>query len=137
MAKLDQISQNKVPTGTLTKYAFPSTSLGNLKTNINVFLPDSASTNKPVSVLFYLAGLTCTEDTGAQKGGFLNTAGEEGLGVVFVDTSPRGAGVEGEEKDSDFGTGESEFPLCERGRSGCSSQRFYMLLGESAKRAGD
>lgn len=102
---LEKVSSNRVSTGTLTKYTFPSTSLA-LKTTFNIFLPSSASSSAPVPVLFYLAGLTCTEDTGAQKGGFLNTAGEEGLAVVFPDTSPRGAGVEGEDEDWDFGTGE-------------------------------
>lgn len=50
-------------------------------------------------VLYYLAGLTCTEDTGAQKGGFLKDASEHGLAIVFPDTSPRGAGIQGEEDD--------------------------------------
>jgi len=103
MPELTKKSSNKVSTGTLTKYSFPSTSLS-LETNINVFLPSSAS-DKPVPFIIYLAGLTCNEDTGFQKGGFLNKAGELGLGVVGVDTSPRGAGVEGEDDDWDFGTG--------------------------------
>lgn len=106
MVELEQKSSNKVSTGTLTKYTFDSTSL-NLPTNINVFVPSSASSSSPVPILFYLAGLTCNEDTGAQKGGILNTAGQEGIAVVFPDTSPRGAGIEGENDDWDFGTGES------------------------------
>ena len=105
MPSLEQVSSNAVSTGRLTKYTFPSSSL-NLKTSLNVFIPSSASSSSPVPVLFYLAGLTCNEDTGAQKGGFLNTAGEEGIAVVFPDTSPRGAGIEGEDDDWDFGTGE-------------------------------
>jgi S-formylglutathione hydrolase len=104
MPELSKQQSNRVSTGTLTKYSFPSSSL-NLSTNINVFLPSSASSNKPVPFIIYLAGLTCNEDTGFQKGGFLNRAGELGLGVVGVDTSPRGAGVEGEDDASDFGTG--------------------------------
>jgi S-formylglutathione hydrolase len=44
-------------------------------------------------------GLTCTEDTGAQKGGFLRDAAEKGIALVFPDTSPRGAGIQGEEDD--------------------------------------
>lgn len=106
MVQLEKKSSNKVSTGTLTKYTFDSTSL-NLPTNINVFVPSSASPSSPVPVLFYLAGLTCNEDTGAQKGGILNTAGLEGIAVVFPDTSPRGAGIEGEDDDWDFGTGQS------------------------------
>lgn len=104
MVQLEKKFSNKVSTGTLTKYTFDSTSL-NLPTSINVFIPSSASSSSPVPVLFYLAGLTCNEDTGAQKGGILNTAGQEGIAVVFPDTSPRGAGIEGEDEDWDFGTG--------------------------------
>ena len=79
-------------------------------------------------MLFYLAGLTCNEDTGAQKGGFLNTAGKEGIAVVFPDTSPRGAGVEGEDDDWQLGTGTSVFLICLR--VGCvrTKMRLYGLL---------
>lgn len=43
--------------------------------------------------------LTTPEDTGAQKGGFLRDAAQHGIALVFPDTSPRGAGVEGEDAD--------------------------------------
>lgn len=105
MVKLEQVSANRVSSGTLTKYKFPSSSL-NLDTQFNLFVPSAASSSSPVPVLFYLAGLACNEDTGAQKGGILNTAGKEGIAVVFPDTSPRGAGVEGEDDDWQLGTGE-------------------------------
>ena len=39
------------------------------------------------------------EDTGAQKGGFLRDAAQHGIALVFPDTSPRGAVVEGEDAD--------------------------------------
>ncbi|KIR97287.1 S-formylglutathione hydrolase [Cryptococcus deuterogattii 2001/935-1] len=104
MVQLEKISSNKAAGGFLIKYKFPSASLA-LPTQFNVFIPSSASPDSPVPVLFYLAGLTCTEDTGAQKGGFLNTAGKEGIALVFPDTSPRGAGVEGEDDDWQLGTG--------------------------------
>lgn len=52
-----------------------------------------------------LAGLTCTEDTGAQKGHLLAPAAKHGIAIVFPDTSPRGAGIDGEDEDWDFGTG--------------------------------
>lgn len=110
MVQLEKVSSNRVSTGILTKYTFPSSSLGGLKTNINVFHPSppsssASSASSPVPVLIYLAGLTCTEYTGPQKGGMLIPAGQHGLGMVFVDTSPRGAGLEGEDEDWDFGTG--------------------------------
>jgi len=81
-----------------------SESLGDLETQFNIFIPAQAS-DKPCPVIYYLAGLTCNEDTGAWKGGFIRDAAEENIALVFPDTSPRGAGVEGEDDDWDFGTG--------------------------------
>jgi S-formylglutathione hydrolase len=101
---LEKVSSNKHFEGTLTKYKFKSEALGGLDANFNIFLPANSVRGK-VPVLFYLAGLTCTEDNGAQKGGFMKDAASEGIALVFPDTSPRGAGVEGEDKDWDFGTG--------------------------------
>ncbi|TKY88755.1 hypothetical protein EX895_002386 [Sporisorium graminicola] len=100
-------STNKVAGGTLTKYTFTSSSLGSLETAINVFLPSTAafSSNTKVPVLYYLSGLTCTEDNAAQKGGFFNAAEAAQIALVFPDTSPRGAGVDGEDESYDFGTG--------------------------------
>lgn len=40
------------------------------------------------------------------KGGFLRDAADEKIALVFPDTSPRGANVQGEDEDWDFGTGE-------------------------------
>lgn len=48
---------------------------------------------------------TNTKSFSAQKGNFLGPAAKEGIAMVFTDTSPRGAGIEGEDDDLDFGTG--------------------------------
>ncbi|EJT49870.1 carboxylesterase [Trichosporon asahii var. asahii CBS 2479] len=104
MSSLKSTAENRVANGTLTKYTVPSKTLG-LDSPVNVFIPPGFGPDKPAPVLFYLAGLTCTEDTGAQKGGFFNTAAKEGIALVFPDTSPRGAGVEGEDDDWQLGTG--------------------------------
>ena len=58
-----------------------------------------------VPVLTYLAGLTCTEETFMIKAGAQRLAAEAGLMLVAPDTSPRGAGIAGEDEDWDFGTG--------------------------------
>lgn len=105
MQTLQKISANKVFDGVLTKYSFQSKTLGGLDANLNVFLPPGASDSNKVPVLYYLAGLTCTEDNGAQKGNFLETAAKEGIAVVFPDTSPRGAKIPGEDDSYDFGSG--------------------------------
>ncbi|GAA6059035.1 hypothetical protein JCM10212_001260 [Sporobolomyces blumeae] len=102
---MEQVSENYSFGGVIRKYKFESTKLGRLETNVNVFLPEQALKGDKAPVLYYLAGLTCNEDTGAQKGGFLRDAAAEGIALVFPDTSPRGAGIEGEDKDWDFGTG--------------------------------
>src|SRR5262249_28110316 len=69
-----------------------------------VFAPPQAKRG-PVPVLYYLAGLTCTAETFVIKAGAQRVAAELGLMLVAPDTSPRGAGVAGEDADWDFGTG--------------------------------
>ncbi|KAJ7102114.1 carbohydrate esterase family 1 protein [Mycena belliarum] len=103
---LQLLSTTKVSGGELRKYKFKSAALGGLDSNFNIFLPPQAldGVNK-VPLLVYLAGLTCTEDNGAQKAGFFIPASAKGIGLLFPDTSPRGAGIEGEDADWDFGTG--------------------------------
>ena len=65
--------------------------------------PQAEKTNVPV--LYYLAGLTCTEETATIKAGAQRAAAEHGLALIMPDTSPRGGGIDGEDDDWDFGTG--------------------------------
>ncbi|KAF8913037.1 Alpha/Beta hydrolase protein [Gymnopilus junonius] len=104
MSTLEKVSSNKAFEGELTKYKFKSSVLGGLDAHFNLFMPLNKDGSK-VPVLVYLAGLTCTEDNGAQKGGFLGVAASQDIAILFPDTSPRGAGVPGEDADWDFGTG--------------------------------
>ena len=69
-----------------------------------VYQPPQAK-ERPVPVLYYLAGLTCTEETATIKAGAQRLAAEHGLLLVMPDTSPRGAGIVGEDDGWDFGTG--------------------------------
>lgn len=69
-----------------------------------VYLPPQAATT-PVPALYYLAGLTCTEETFAIKAGAQRLAAEYGLALVACDTSPRGTNLPGEDESWDFGTG--------------------------------
>lgn len=75
-----------------------------LPMNFGVFMPPHAA-NGPLPVLFYLAGLTCTEDTFAIKAGAQRLAAELGLVIVTPDTSPRATGIEGAAAAWDFGHG--------------------------------
>jgi len=70
----------------------------------SVFVPPQASQG-PVPVLFYLAGLTCNEETFMIKGGAQRLAAELGMLLVAPDTSPRGAGIAGESDAWDLGVG--------------------------------
>lgn len=56
-------------------------------------------------VVYYLSGLTCTDDNVMQKSGAQRKAAELGLALVAPDTSPRGLGIPGEDDAYDFGTG--------------------------------
>ena len=56
---------------------------------LNLYLPPQAKATHKVPVIYYLAGLTCTGDNGAEKGFFQYGASQNGIAVVFPDTSPR------------------------------------------------
>ena len=71
--------------------------------NFSIFTPPQAK-DGAVPGLVYLAGLTCTEETFMIKAGAQKMAAELGLALICPDTSPRGAGIEGEDDDWDFGT---------------------------------
>lgn len=71
---------------------------------LNLYLPPNSEKGK-IPVLFYLAGLTCTGDNGAEKGFFQYGASQKGIAVVYPDTSPRGLEITGENDSWDFGTG--------------------------------
>eukprot|EP01064_Diplonema_japonicum_P010765 TRINITY_DN179_c0_g3_i5.p1 TRINITY_DN179_c0_g3~~TRINITY_DN179_c0_g3_i5.p1 ORF type:complete len:681 (+),score=218.72 TRINITY_DN179_c0_g3_i5:60-2102(+) len=76
----------------------------NTDMTFNIFIPAAAEFGK-VPVLYFLSGLTCTEDNVMQKSGAQKQAAESGIIFVAPDTSPRGAGVEGEDDSWDFGSG--------------------------------
>ena len=100
---LEVISRHRAFGGTQLFYKHVSECIG-LPMRFSAYLPPQAEHDK-VPVLFYLAGLTCTEETFMIKAGAQRRAAELGLMLVTPDTSPRGAGVPGEDDDWDFGTG--------------------------------
>lgn len=72
--------------------------------NFSVFVPDQARKTK-LPALYFLAGLTCTDETFMIKAGAQRLASELGLVLVTCDTSPRGLGYAGEAEHWDFGVG--------------------------------
>ncbi|EHK64043.1 S-formylglutathione hydrolase, partial [Achromobacter arsenitoxydans] len=89
--------------GSQRYYRHESAEIG-LPMRFSVYVPAQAE-HGPVPVLFYLAGLTCTEETFMIKAGAQRVAAELGVMLVAPDTSPRGAGVPGEDESWDLGTG--------------------------------
>lgn len=85
-------------------YEHPSGTIG-LPMRFGVYRPPQAMAGHAVPVLFYLAGLTCNEQTFAIKAGAQEHAARHGLMLVAPDTSPRNTGIEGADKDWDFGSG--------------------------------
>ena len=85
-------------------YSHPSSAIG-LPMRFSVFLPAQALTVKisKVPALFYLAGLTCTEETFMVMAGAQRAAAAQGLILIAPDTSPRGACIAGESDSWDFG----------------------------------
>ncbi len=69
-----------------------------------VYLPPQADEG-PVPALWWLSGLTCTDENFMQKAGAQRLAAELGLAIVCPDTSPRGTDLPGEHDDWDFGSG--------------------------------
>jgi len=69
-----------------------------------IYLPPQAKAGK-VPVLYWLSGLTCTDENFATKAGAQRVAAELGIAIVMPDTSPRGLDLPGENDSYDFGSG--------------------------------
>lgn len=103
---LELISAHPCFGGVQLVYRHESTAIG-LPMRFSVFMPPQNPKNDGARLpaLFFLAGLTCTEETFAIKAGAQRLAAELGIALVSPDTSPRGANVPGEADDWDFGVG--------------------------------
>jgi S-formylglutathione hydrolase len=98
---IETISEQRCFGGVQGFYKHASTeTAGTMK--FGVFRPPQAAKGK-VPVLYYLAGLTCTEETFVIKAGAQRIAAELGLAIVTPDTSPRDTGIEGATGDWEFG----------------------------------
>jgi len=103
---ITQTGQNKCYDGAVQFYKHDSSET---KTSMTfaVYLPPKAIGDKrgECPVLYWLSGLTCTEQNFITKAGAIKVAAELGIILVCPDTSPRGCDIEGENDSWDFGTG--------------------------------
>jgi S-formylglutathione hydrolase len=89
---IENLSSNKSFGGWHKQYSHVSATL-NCNMRFAIFLPPQASTGAKVPVLYWLSGLTCSDENFMQKAGAQRLAAELGIAIVAPDTSPRGEGV--------------------------------------------
>ena len=100
---LTKVSGSRCFGGTQSVYSHEARETGCVM-RFGVFLPPQAEA-RPVPVLYWLSGLTCTEENFIVKAGAQRVAAELGLAIVVPDTSPRGLKIAGEAESYDFGLG--------------------------------
>lgn len=102
---MEIVSSNKSFGGWNKQYSHFSQVLG-CKMQFAIYLPPQASTGDRVPVLYWLSGLTCTDENFMHKAGAQRIAAELGVAIVAPDTSPRGDGVPDDPDGAyDFGLG--------------------------------
>ncbi|KAL3339164.1 hypothetical protein AABB24_028012 [Solanum stoloniferum] len=102
--KPTEISISKMFGGYNKRYKHYSPTLG-CSMNFHIFFPPSSSPSHKFPVLYWLSGLTCTDENFIAKSGAQRAASSEGVALIVPDTSPRGLNVEGESDSWDFGVG--------------------------------
>ena len=101
--QIERLSQTRCFGGKLEFYSHASSTCRTTM-RFSVYLPPQAE-SEPVPVLYYLSGLTCTEENFMAKAGAQRLAAEYGLMLVAPDTSPRNNATPGETESWDLGTG--------------------------------
>ena len=102
---LEIISSAKSFDGWHKQYTHVSKS-NNCTMRFAIYLPPQTATGEKVPVLYWLSGLTCTDENFMQKAGAFAEAAKLGIAIVAPDTSPRGEGVADDKDGSyDFGLG--------------------------------
>jgi S-formylglutathione hydrolase len=100
---MQQIETVKEFGGYLNRYRHQS-AVNQCEMTFSVYLPPQAS-DGPVPALYWLSGLTCTDDNARTKAGAQRYAAEHGIALIFPDTSPRGDVVPDEPERYDLGQG--------------------------------
>ncbi|MER2541233.1 MAG: S-formylglutathione hydrolase [Azonexus sp.] len=102
---LDNISCQKSFGGWQKRYRHRSKTL-NCDMVFSIYLPPQIEQGEKLPVLYWLSGLSCTDENFMQKAGAQRIAAELGIVIVAPDTSPRGADVPGDPDGGwDFGLG--------------------------------
>eukprot|EP00882_Tetradesmus_deserticola_P004690 GHRQ01004944.1.p1 GENE.GHRQ01004944.1~~GHRQ01004944.1.p1 ORF type:complete len:290 (+),score=95.90 GHRQ01004944.1:169-1038(+) len=108
MAGPSQVSANKCFGGYNRRYKHASSTLA-CDVNFTVYFPpvadETAASPTKAPVLYYLSGLSCTDENVVQKSGVQRACAQHGIAFVAPDTSPRGLNIEGEAESWDFGVG--------------------------------
>lgn len=89
---MELISNSRCFGGSQLRYEHPSQVLY-CTMRFSVYLPPGARDDRPVPVIYWLSGLTCTDENFVQKAGAQQYAAKWGVALVVPDTSPRGEGV--------------------------------------------
>jgi S-formylglutathione hydrolase len=100
---VETVSEARCFGGVQGTYRHHSTEVGS-PMRFAVFVPPRAGPAR-VPLLYWLSGLTCTEENFVLKAGAQRVAAELGLAIVVPDTSPRGLDLPGEAESYDFGLG--------------------------------
>jgi S-formylglutathione hydrolase len=100
---LTRVSQNKSFGGVQSVFRHDAQETG-CPMRFGLFLPPQAQAGR-VPVLYWLSGLSCTEENFVIKAGAQRVAAELGLAIVTPDTSPRGVKIPGDDASYDFGVG--------------------------------
>lgn len=101
---MEQIDVHRCFGGQQLRFRHPSAVL-NCDMTFSIYLPPQAERGV-VPVLYWLSGLTCTDENFVTKAGAQRYAAEHGIAIVAPDTSPRGEGVPDDpEGNYDFGLG--------------------------------
>jgi S-formylglutathione hydrolase len=103
VSALEVLSEHRCFGGVQGFYRHESAECGS-PMRLSVYRPPAAE-HGPVPVVYFLAGLTCTEETFVIKAGAQRVAAELGLMLVTPDTSPRVPRLPGDDADWDFGLG--------------------------------
>lgn len=118
-------SQHLCFDGKVAYYSHYSTSCDN-QMNLAIYLPPQAEA-KDVPILYYLSGLTCTEENFTVKAGAQKYAAQHGIMLVIPDTSPRRTGIPGEDENWDLGTGAS-FYIDATTQPWCQHYQMYSYI---------